>query len=297
VRVGRAAVAALLALRLGGIALADETLERLVDRLGDEDERETAGAALAALGEPGRARLRAAANDPRRDVRLGALEALGETRDPESVPAVAARVGDDDVEVAVAALGALGRIGHADAERAIVPRLRASEPRVRAAAAQACRLSCPTAAGREALLRAALDDPDVPVGIFARKSLETRLREPEFRKAAADHAAKRLADPDRRARLRAALVLADTGDRRAYDALVEGLRDEDALLRSHAAYALGSLGDRRAVAALAPLVGDEGVVRLSVFRSLVLFARAGDPEAQRLVRQHGIRDAGGDGRP
>ena len=56
----------------------------------------------------------------------------------------------------------------------------------------------------------------------------------------------------------AAIVLGNSGDRRAVPALIDALADEEPLVRDAAAWALGQLGGEQAVAALQSLAARRG---------------------------------------
>jgi putative heme-binding domain-containing protein len=77
------------------------------------------------------------ANDIAQAPLAAALEAVGELKVSEAVPAVRARLDHPAVEVRMAAVGALGRIGGHEGERALIVALRDAHPEVRRLAASA----------------------------------------------------------------------------------------------------------------------------------------------------------------
>jgi len=174
----------------GAMAQADgpEVSAALIEALADEDSwvRYFAARSLGRRGEAGSTGALAglARGDKSNHVRIAAVEALGVIGGEEAAGAVAPLAGSDDVDLARAALGALGRIRHPDARRPLFEALHSTLPEVRAAAAGALgergdpeaveRLRCVAAADPEPeVFRAAIEalrragTPDALAGLVS----------------------------------------------------------------------------------------------------------------------------------
>lgn len=100
-----------------------EVVEPLVARLGDGDagQRDALSNAMQRLGTVGVAALSAALGDSDAGVRLHAAEALAQVGEAaqEATPALAGLVTDEDIDVALAAVMALGAVGGEEALAAL----------------------------------------------------------------------------------------------------------------------------------------------------------------------------------
>jgi HEAT repeat protein len=320
-------------------------LERIVgDRSASVDDR------LAALAGLGQARhpstlptLIEALRDPEAAIRAGAAAALGWPRHEASVAPLAERARDatEAREVRVAAIEALGQIGVSAAAGAVEDLSRDGDVAVRRAAllalmesdlarygdqvgaavrlledlaqdgharARAATLLGAARGDVRALpaLRAALADSRPPAGYAAlplpdhltgmQRTMAQRLRSLHNVRAHAawalgtlgDPAAVPdllavLADPDPAVRLRAAGALGLLSASQAVPGLVTLLGDPDVLVRAMAATALGGIGDRTAGPALRKaLQDDDARVRERAAQAL---ARLRDPEAREALER------------
>ena len=110
----------------------------LAGLLGDEGLSSMARYALERIpGPEATAALRDALGRLSGPARLGAVNSLGERKDPSAAAALARLLSDPDKAVACAAAAALGRIGGSEAVHALARALKGPEPAVRAAAAHA----------------------------------------------------------------------------------------------------------------------------------------------------------------
>jgi HEAT repeat protein/type 1 glutamine amidotransferase len=254
-------------------------------------------------------------------VKLGIVNSIGERRDPEAVPGLAALLYDPDGSVAAAAAGALGKIGGESATSAIVDALSTTSGEVRAAVADAC-LACAhgqLAAGRREAAAAVyrrLYAPEEPVnvrtaalrGLVAADYAEGLTRVGEALNAAAGAEADpmmpavvqlaREAPGKDATRLLVSRVsaaapavqallldaLGDRGDRLALSVVVEKTRGEETPVRVAALTALGKLGDASNVDLLTNWLADpREPEREAARRSLSLLRGANVNEA--IVRQ------------
>lgn len=237
------------------------------------------GSESATSGDPRSVeQLIAALTDEDEQVRLNAIWALGKLGDRRAVEPLIAALMDEDQTVRSNAIQALGNLGD---RRAVEPLLVALTP------------------------NGGLPAPPIvmtrPITEFDRETGELRfvpgrpsggesgrpVRDWERMQAA--EALAKLADPRAVAPLtemlgessdflrhHAALALARFG-RTGFDRLLETLRDEDSPGRGAAAYALGDIGDRRAVEPLIESLGDKNHVLRQ--HSAVALGKLGDPRA------------------
>jgi HEAT repeat protein len=217
--------------------------------------------------------LRAATHaNPR--VRRACIAALGAVPDEPAFSALLAGLEDPDPEVRLAALQALGeRSPAAGAESAIERCLSDADPHVRAEAAllapdaasgllekmaastdaaEATAAFARLPASHGALAVARLDDPDPAIRAAALSSLARLRAEEELRKVDLERA---LEDPYPAVRRAAADALAVCADPEASRALATALRDSLHEIRTHVSARLGGLGDT-GVAAAEPYLRD-----------------------------------------
>jgi HEAT repeat protein len=98
------------------------TITRLTASLRNEDGRESAQAALVAIGEPAVPPLRTALSDPDPEVRLAAIETLEEIRTPTVVEPLLAAAQDQEGVVRLRAVEALGVVRDARAVQPLMAR-------------------------------------------------------------------------------------------------------------------------------------------------------------------------------
>jgi HEAT repeat protein len=202
--------------------------------------------------------------------RMRALVALGRTRAPEGIPALAEGLRDRDLEIRLAALRGLGRTACPQAAEEILAWLSEVGLTVPALPLQSALIQC--CAERPQLLLPLVQHAEGPLrevlgrvlGEVATPSIGLDLLQfvgderEELRAAAAraiSHAEPHLAfdvlselagDPVWFVRLRAVIGLGKLGDPRAIPALLQGLSDSNRLVRLRAAEALVGLGGEMA---------------------------------------------------
>jgi HEAT repeat protein len=197
--------------------------------------------------------------------RMRALVALGRTRAPEGIPALAEALRDPDLEIRLAALRGLGRTACPQAAKEILAWVGEAGLAVPALPLQSALIQC--CAERPQLLLPLVQHAEGPLrevlgrvlGEVATPSLGLDLLQfvgderEELRAAAAramSHTEPNLAfdvlnelatDPVWFVRLRAIISLGGLGDRRAIPTLLQGLTDSNRLVRLRAAEALVGL--------------------------------------------------------
>jgi HEAT repeat protein len=204
--------------------------------------------------------LAALVSDRSWEVRRAAIVALGQSRDPGAVEALASALRDNDPDVREAAVTALGNVRDEQAIAPLVLALKDPSTQVRRCAQAALQRIHPhwekTEAARSVLpeLKAALQSQEYWVRHSAGKALEQIGEE-----AAASTVPREVpaSDAGQFQRAAAMLILSDV------------LRDRDPHLRLAAAEALALIGDRRAVAALNLAMQDsDPFVQGAVIRAL-----------------------------
>ena len=197
------------------------TIPVLMGALKDPDRfvRGNAVAALAYFGDapsvPASALIELL-EDPDKDIRITAMEALRERKEGSAVPRLVAALQDREKEVRWIAASALGVIGDPSALPALREALNDHDKKVRIAAAWA-------------------------LGKMADASAVPLLKD-------------LLKDADREVREYAAMVLGETGGPAAVPALIDALKDKNAMVQITAAVALGKIGDKTAASALVEAV-------------------------------------------
>jgi len=193
--------------------------------------REAAIAALGSLGEPALNPLLEARRSAEEAVRTGAESALARLAQKFRADLLS-----EDVEVRVAAIQALGRIGNPELARSLVPFLMDSEERVRLAAVRALeRLRNPATRGA---LRGVLQQPEETPAVRLAATMALGKMGDE---AALQELVENLASTEGAVRAAAARALREAG-LVALPALQTALRSDQAAVRAAAARALGSLG-------------------------------------------------------
>ncbi|MBM4046179.1 MAG: DUF1080 domain-containing protein [Planctomycetes bacterium] len=219
---------------------------------------------------------------------VGVIISIGDRRDVKATEALAKRLQDSDPEVAVAAAGALGRIGTAGAAKALEQALGGAPPAAQQAIQEGC-LACADALAargkrREALatydrLRSAPSPAPIRIAalrgaILARQSdglallveqlrnedlgaFATALRvaqelpSPEVTQALADELAKLPAERQ----LMLVQTLSNRGDRAALPAVLAAAKSDDKGLRMAAIQVLPRIGDASALPTLIEALG------------------------------------------
>ena len=192
-----------------------------------------------------------ALDDPDRQVRMAALEALAGMKDSRALPGAMQALGSEDPEMRVAALHAVSHMGDPVALPATLPLLVDSDHRVRVAAAKAIgEFQDSTAIA--ALSSALRNDTDPEV----RKTAAWALGEIDDSRALPALIAALSGDTSAEVRATAAWALGEIEDPSALDALGGAVRDENTEVRHQAIRAIGEIDDRRAAPVLISLLDD-----------------------------------------
>jgi len=263
------------------------SLEALTELLVVPASADDARVALERLATPeARAVLRHVASNATGNMRIGCINSLGNLRDVESIPIIAPMARAEDADMATAAQTALGKIGGAEAEKALLSALAVTPPESAGSLLSACASAALAreARGETALAAAfytrmielsptprcrivalqgmARTDPDhaLVAIIEALQTADTALH------AGAATAARALPSTVKTESLSAALsklpsnaqvhllyALADRGDAAALPAVTGAVQSADTAVSLAAVAALGKLGDASSVVLLAGL--------------------------------------------
>ena len=263
----------------------EDLADEVIQRLGDEDDRVAATAAIAVLhahpqapqiademmksenpearriavdgvgkkvGKLAAADLEKAADDPDPHVRATALRWLGAIKDADAVPVCTKRMKDPDENVRAAAASALARIGVGDLAAAGKQALADKALAVRLAG-----LELLEAAKAEAELVAAADDKDAMVGLTA--AIAVKKTHPELAPKAIERAA---GDAEWTVRAGAANLATQALDKAGALALAQRLAaDKEVAVQLAAGRVLAHAGDREGARRVfaAALTGDHAV--------------------------------------
>jgi HEAT repeat protein len=221
------------------------------------------------------------------EVRAEAAHDLGAAKQSKAVPSLIRNLVDDDPQVRIAVIEALGAIGHPDSAEPLASAL----ANLTKAAGKRDSNRGAGAAEYESLSKAlaAVGAPAVKplLQLLCSEEKGSRrwaayalgiLKEPQ----AVDPLAGMLEDTRSEVRKTAALALGEIGDPRGLKALVGALGSRDQETRRAAAAALGAIGSESAVDALATAVGDQSeLVQLSAIGAL---AKIGGLQAATCLR-------------
>lgn len=257
--------------------IGDPAIEPLIAELQDGLVREEAVDVLAKIGIPAVKPLGAALKNGRRNVKLSVIKVLSEIADSRSVELLIESLCDEDINVRLDAINALGKIGDPCALDALISMLKDME--VRRAAIEAL--------GK----------------IGDNRAVEPLIRELRFYESDAADALVNIGAPALEALLAAlhsefnrvravvAQVLGRIGDARAVKPLIFALEDGDPNVRISVINALAEIGEISAVEALAAeakhvtdniKLSFNSPVRLAALRALI---KIGDPLViERLVK-------------
>lgn len=230
------------------------------------------------------------------DVRLKAVEVLATIGSPDAVPALARTAEhDDDDDVRGDALRALGTIGDARGRGLAEAALDDERLAVRAGGVTACATLCTSPDAIERLADRALHDPNVSVALAARTSLRAigeRAGAATTRRAVDARRPEMLpADTPADARALAALLASDVDGTAATGVLVAALPAASPPLQRQVAWRLGTIGDARAVDGLRALRAspDRDVRRYAVDALVKLRERGVDAATEALATDDGAR--------
>lgn len=255
-----------------------EAIARLVEALGDAkwQVREAAAVALGRCGEAALEPVVAQADGDEDAVRIAAINALGEIGHTDALPKLRVYLEDELWSVREAAVEAVGQIGDASGAGAAAKALGDAETQVRRAAAVALgRMDAP---GSRAALEDALVDADWGVREAAARSLG-QLGDSD----AAGALLTRLDDEDAAVREAAANALGELRSPQALDALLDALGDERQRVRQSAAEALTALGPVAADAVADRFAHDERAVRQSAQDALSGMGASAKPQLRALL--------------
>jgi len=195
--------------------------------------------------------------------RMRALVALGRTRAPEGIPALAEALRDRDLEVRLAALRGLGRIACPEAGQEILTWLGESALSVPALPLQSALIQC--CAERPQMLTSYVQHAEGPV----RELLGRVLGEVATPSMGLD-LLQFMGDEREELRAAAARAMSHAGSGLAFDVLNELARDPVWFVRLRAIVGLGGLCEPRAIPALmGGLVDSNRLVRLRAAEALV----------------------------
>jgi HEAT repeat protein len=223
-------------------------------------------------------------------VRLGVVDVVKQIGGAESVPVLLHAADDPDEEVRASAILALGSLGDRSRTGPTVEKaLEDPSQAVRRAAVVACSNLCESRVAIERLVALTLAERSAFAMSDGREGLRRilagtdRARAAEAERAIAAAAPADLAADDINQRGRAALLLADAGDRRALPALSEAAEHAtDPLLQAQAIAALERIGDESSVALLGRMRhGEDPRFRLRACQALATLAARGVAGAER----------------
>lgn len=223
------------------------------------------------------------------EVRAKAAQDLGGAKQTRAVPSLIKYLNDDNPQVRMAVIEALGAIGHPASAEPLISAL-ANLPKTARSQFQHSDQGAETAEYESmAKALAALGSRAVNplLQLLGSENKEPRrwaacalgmIRDPQ----AVDPLAGMLEDSRSEVRKTAALALGEIGDSRALGALIKALANRDLETRRAAAEALGAIGSNSATDAVATAVGDQSeLVQLS---SISALAKIGGLEAAACLR-------------
>jgi HEAT repeat protein len=216
-----------------------------------------------------------ALHDARASTRRLAAEILTRMNAHSAIPALVSALKDDDVEVRVASLRALGKLGTNVVEKPVIEMLADWEPSVRTCALEVLvELHVPSSPSILSTLRQLLEDPKWNVRAQAAVVLasmgETESALPELNSLLRD------ADPEMRVaalgalgQIAAAFPGRGNGSRFEITAVIQATADQMPAVRRAACQTLGKIGDEAAIQALIRCLDDTvPTVRITAAESL-----------------------------
>lgn len=223
--------------------------------------------AVAALGMTGDRRavpaLHAAyADDPSPQVRYEALTSLGLLADPQSVPLLVEATRSADQYARLWGIDALCVMGAPEAAEAGLRLLDDPSPYVRRRVLRVCGAALTTAAADQRIVALAVHDPDFESTVWARRHLVARLADAAVAAAVAARIRESAAPPltagtpATQEQYQAVFLRAELRDGAVVDQLIATLRAPDVLLRQHAVALLGQDGGAASVPGLVAALDD-----------------------------------------
>ena len=251
--------------------------DAVIERLREPSQSDDPAVALAAIGTIGRIGSRKGTEallpllDERADIAIAAAGALARIGDPDAFPRLLRYTGHPHAAVRQAIVGALNAIGHAEMPARIGELIESTDPFVRESAVRIAGYFGYDSTVDTLLARTA--DAEEAIRAAAVEHLPF-IEDPRV----FDAVQRGLGDSVPRVRAAAARALARIDHRGAHDALLWALRDQDLWVRYYAARALGERGDEAAVRALVNTACSDPAphVRIAAFDAIGLL---GDTEA------------------
>jgi HEAT repeat protein len=202
------------------------------------------------------------------DVRVNSARSLGSTKQKKAVPSLIKSLQDENQQVRLAAIEALGAIGHPASADPLISALVNAPKTAKSGVAAECQSIAEALAfiGSAATkpLTLALSSEDRDARRWAACALGM-IKDPQ----AVDPLIQALEDSRSEVRKAAALALGQIGDGRALKALIKALTSRDLETRRAAAEALGYIGSEEGAGSLMKAVADPGEpVQLAAIRSL-----------------------------
>jgi HEAT repeat protein len=237
---------------------------------------------LAKMGSSGTDLLIIAVQDNNDDIRMKALQALGKTGDPRGVPPIVAALKDENPDIRFESAAALKVIGNEDAVKPLIDALEDESAKVREEAADSLAvIGSPAVEPLIALLAEGRKNSRQSAARALGTIGDTKSIEPLI--AA-------LNDEDWKVVKASALSLGKIGAVSALDPIIALLEEKDPNIREGAAEALGKIGDKRAVPSLIDALADEsGFVRRKAAESL---GELGDESSLESLK-HALKDTNG----
>jgi HEAT repeat protein len=283
-------------IRLAGIAIAREipgtaSLEILIVALDDANE-DVRLVAVEALGERGEseatpALLHRYPSEDDNQVRYEILTSLGTIGDPRAIPTLHAGLGDSDRYIRMWSMDALCTMKVPDAPTRALALLDDPETYVR----QQVLLSCKRALGHSdastRLVQIAIEADSLEEVGRARNILRAQATSGSGDRMKTEILEQAIPALNGENATAAGLLLAELGDRRAVPALIEATRDPNPMIRHNSAHLLGLLADPRGVPPLTALLNDDSeMVSATAYDALLVFVDQGDPDAAQATESY-----------
>lgn len=260
-------------LAIDALEMRGEAVVELLRAALDDDDPAVVLAAVTGLGRIGSRHATSALVrllDERSEVAVAAAGALARIGDPDAFEPLLAHAGHPHVAVRQAVVGALNAIGHAAMPDRIAALIESGDPFLRESAVRIAGYFGYDSTVDALLMRG--EDPEEAIRAAAVEHLPF-IDDPRVFEAVQ----KGLGDSSPKVRAAAARALARIEDHGAHDALLWALRDADLWVRYYAARALGERGDRSAVPALVTSASTDTAphVRIAAFDALGLIGDLG----------------------
>lgn len=261
-----------------------------IEQLRSDDlfEIDPAIESLGALGDSAVPALHAALKAEGPQARLNIVEVLRDIRTPATAPPLIDAAADQDGEVRVAAIEALGRLGDERGRPAVEAALLGDSPDAARAAAMACAKLCQSPAVLRRLVEMSLDDKTS----FARPSLRAvaeGAHGEQLRTLVGEIAAPAMREGPAEQRYRAAMVVADSGDASAVPVLEECIRQPadspQAALKMLCLQAISASASEQSIGTLIEIAGgDDPTLRPIACAALGAFVQSSSAAREAYAR-------------